>query len=159
MTTSLKSPETVDAAVKEGRRLLQIGSLLFLCALLTGLAVQKFAVPRLGLSAHLLGLMQGLLLMVAGLFWPKLKLTRTLSKVAWGLIIYGCLAAWLANVLAAVWGAGNSLLPIAAGPARGSSLQEMVITLGLRTAAVALIISVLLIIWGLRTSGPEQAEE
>ena len=159
MNTSAQPLEPVGAVTQQGRRLLQIGSLLFLVALLTGLVVQKFAVPRLGLSAHLLGLMQGLLLMVAGLFWPKLTLTRMLSRVACCLIIYGCVAAWLANVLAAVWGAGNSMMPIAAGAARGSALQEIVITVGLRSAAAALIGSMILIFWGLRGPAPERAKE
>ena len=152
MNTSAQSPELVVASSRPGHRLLQFGSVLFLVALFTGLFVQKFAVPRLGLSTHLLGLMQGLFLMVAGLLWPRLAFSRVLSGIAQCLAIYGCLAAWVANLLAAIWGAGNSMLPIAAGSARGTVLQEMVITISLRTAAVALIASVILIIWGLRTS-------
>lgn len=152
MNTSDMSAEAVAALSRQGRRLLQVGSFLFFLALLTGLVVQKFTVPRLGLSAHLLGLMQGLFLMVAGLLWPKLTLTRALSKIAVCLIIYGCFAAWTANVLAGIWGAGNSLLPIAAGSARGSVVQEAIISITLRSSAAALIVSVVLIIWGLRTS-------
>jgi (hydroxyamino)benzene mutase len=145
------SPEPAALLFRQGRSLLQVGSILFLLALITGLFVQKFAVPRLGLSAHLLGLMQGLFLMVAGLFWPKLALPRSLSTVAFGLVIYGCFGAWSATVFAGVAGAGNSLLPIAAGAARGNPLQETIIATALRSAAVALIVSVVLIIWGLRT--------
>jgi hydroxylaminobenzene mutase len=126
--------------------------LVFLIALLVGLAVPKFAVPRLGLSAHLIGIMQGLFLMVAGLLWPKLQLTRSIARAAFWLAVYGCFAAWTANVLAGVWGAGNSMLTIAAGAARGSTLQEGIIAIVLRTAAVSLISASILILWGLRTS-------
>jgi hypothetical protein len=49
-----------------GRRLQQVGAGLFLLGLLVGLAVPRFALPRLALSTHLLGLMQGLFLLVAG---------------------------------------------------------------------------------------------
>ena len=143
--------DTSDGSFRQGHRLLQAGILLFLLALLVGLAVPRFAVPRLGLSAHLLGIMQGLFLMIAGLLWPKLKLVSALSRVGFWLAVYGCFAAWMANVLAAVWGAGNSLLPIAAGPARGSELQEAIISMGLRTGAVSLITAVALVLWGLRT--------
>ena len=58
--------------------------LVFLIALLVGLAVPKFAVPRLGLSAHLIGIMQGLFLMVSGLLWPKLQLTRATARARSG---------------------------------------------------------------------------
>jgi hydroxylaminobenzene mutase len=129
--------------------------MLFLFALLTGLFVQKFTIPRLGLSVHLLGLMQSLFLMIAGLLWTKLTLAPVAARIAFCLVIYGCLAALAANLLAAILGAGNSLLPIAAGSARGSSAQEMIISVGLRTAAAALIVSVILIIWGLRKSEEE----
>jgi hydroxylaminobenzene mutase len=157
MNSSNTSSEEFVAPLRHGRRLLQSGSLLFLFALLTGLFVQKFAVPRLGLSAHLLGLMQGLFLMVAGSFWPKLALTNVASKVAIYLAIYGCFAAWIANMLAGILGAGNSLLPIAAGAARGSAVQEVIIAIALRSAAVALIVSLGIIIWGLRASVATQS--
>jgi hydroxylaminobenzene mutase len=139
-----------DSSLRRGRRLLQAGALLFLFALLVGFAVPRFAVPRLGLSAHLLGIMQGIFLMVIGLLWPKLKLTPAMSGVGSLLAIYGCFAAWAANVLGAVWGAGNLMLPLAAGQARGNAIQETLIAFGLRTAAVSLIAVAMLILWGLR---------
>lgn len=46
-------------------------------------------------------------LIVTGLLWAKLELTRAMSRLAFS-VIYGCFAAWTANVLAAAWGAGNS---------------------------------------------------
>ena len=142
--------DNANWSLRLGHRLLQLGMLLFLFALLVGLVVPKFSVPRLGLSAHLLGIMQGLFLMVLGVLWPKLKLTRAVSRVAFGLAVYGCFAAWSANVLAGMWGAGNAMLPIAAGQAHGSALQEGILAISLRTAAVSLIAVSLLILWGLR---------
>jgi hydroxylaminobenzene mutase len=76
----------------DGHRLLQVGGVLFLLGLFAGLGVPKFAVPRLGLSTHLLGITQGTLLMVAGLLWPKLRLSRSASRVGCIVAIYGCLA-------------------------------------------------------------------
>ena len=143
-----------DAPSRQGHRLLQVGMALFLCALLMGLVVQKFAVPRLALSAHLLGIMQGLFLLVLGLLWPRLRLSPAVSRTGFWLAVYGCLAAWLANVLAAIWGAGNSLLPMAAGPARGTALQETVIAFGLRTGGASLIAVAAVVLWGLRSVDP-----
>ena len=149
--------DTLDPSSRQGHRLLQAGMLLFLLALLVGIAVPAFAVPRLGLSTHLLGIMQGLFLMVAGLLWPRLRLTRALSRAGFALAIYGCLAAWTANLLAAILGAGNSMLPMAAGQAHGSALQEGLISILLRSAAVALIATALLMLWGLRGTGTGDA--
>lgn len=142
---------------KAERRLLLAGSVLFLLALLVGLAVPKFAVPRLGLSTHLLGIMQGLFLMVAGLIWPGLKLPRNAARIGIWLAVYGCYAAWSANLFAAISGSGNTMLPIAAGPARGSALEEGIIAVGLRTAAVSLIVVLLMMVWGLRGAGNRES--
>ena len=148
----IETSELPDSRGREGHRLLRVGILLFLCALLVGLAVPRFAVPRLGLSTHLLGLMQGTFLLVAGSLWPKLKLTGGMSRAGSYLAVYGCVAAWTANLLAAVWGAGNSMLPIAAGQARGNVVQERIIAAGLVTAAVSLIAMAIIMLWGLRGS-------
>jgi hydroxylaminobenzene mutase len=129
---------------------------LFLAALIVGLVIPLFAVPRLGLSTHLLGLMQGLLLVVLGLVWPGLHMTHGTGRVGVLLASYGCLSAWSANLMSAIWGAGNSMLPMAAGPARGSSLQEAMIMIALRSAAMALIAATLIVLWGLRGSHPPQ---
>jgi len=63
-------------------------------------------------------------------------MNRPISQVLFCLAIYGCFAAWTANILAALWGARNAMLPIAAGQAHGSLFQERFIAIGLRTAAV-----------------------
>src|SRR3954452_7243456 len=147
----LRMQNMIDRSNHDALLLLRSGVLLFLVALLVGLVVPTFAVPRLGLSVHLLGLLQGMFLMVLGLIWPQLRLTRGMGRLGAGLAVYGCLAAWTANLLAAIWGAGNSMLPIAAGTAHGSRIQELVITVALRTAAISLIAATVVVLWGLRT--------
>ena len=141
---------TSDDFARHGHRLIQVGMFLFLLALLVGLFVPKFAVPRLGLSTHLLGIMQGIFLMVIGLLWRTLRFSSLTSRIGVFLAVYGCFAAWIANLSAAITGAGNSMLPIAAGQAHGSNLQETMIAIALGSAAVSLIAVTLLILWGLR---------
>ena len=114
--------------------------------------------PRaIGLSVHLLGLLQGLFLMILGVVWPRLVVSPTTGRVAVFLVVYGCFAAWTANLLAGLWGAGNVMLPIAAGTARGTSFQETAISVALRTAAVSLIAAVGLVLWGLRRPRESQS--
>lgn len=135
---------------RQAHRLLQYGVLLILVAALLGLVIPLFAVPRLGLSAHLLGILQGIFMLVIGLVWPRLNLGNASLSVTFWLLIYGSLAALAADLSAATWGAGNSMLPLAAGSAHGSDLQEGFIHLALRSAGVALIAAFALIFWGLR---------
>lgn len=149
---------TSNTRLREAQRLLQLGILLFLLALLVGIAVPRFAVPRLALSVHLLGIMQGLFLSVLGLLWARLKFTPRQSTIVFWLAVYGCLGAWTANLLGAIWGAGNTIVPIAAGSARGSDVQEGIINLLLRTAAVSLIATAVLVLWGLR-AGPNAVHD
>jgi hydroxylaminobenzene mutase len=136
--------------MRQGHRLIQVGVSLFLAALLTGLVVHKLPLPRLALSAHLLGITQGTFLAVVGLLWPRLRLGRISSNLTFVLLVYGCLAAWLANLLGAIWAAGGTMVPFAAGGARGTTLQEGIIEVGLQSAAISLIFALLFLLWGLR---------
>jgi hydroxylaminobenzene mutase len=132
--------------------MLQIGAGLVLVGLLVGLAVPRFTVPRLALSTYLLGLMQGTFLMVAGVLWPRLRLKVAASRAGSIAAIYGCIAAWVANFAGAAWGAGGTMVPLAAGAARGTALQEGVIRALLMSAAPCLIATAALLLWGLRGS-------
>ena len=130
--------------------LLRVGVAVFLAAALLGLFVSHFTIPRLALSAHLVALLQGIFVVVLGLLWSRLSLTPVQAGLAFWLLIYQAIAAPLSNLLAAAWGAGNSIVPMAAGAAHGSTAQEAVINIGLRSAGAALIVGLLLVLWGLR---------
>jgi hydroxylaminobenzene mutase len=143
--------EPSDQSQRDGHRLLQLGVLLFLLGLLVGVAVPSFAVPRLGLSTHLLGITQGTFLIGVGLLWPRLQFAGPTSRIGCGLAAYGCLAPWMANLCGALWGAGGSMMPLATGGARGSVFQEGVIRVLLVSGAMSLIVTAILVLWGLRT--------
>lgn len=149
---------TSTEATLQGHRLIQAGVLLFLFALIVGLLIPRFSVPRLGLSVHLLGILQGIFLMITGTVWPRLRLVRATLRLGFWLTLYGCISAWMANLLAGVWKAGASMLPMAAGTARGSELEEWIIALGLRSAALSLILAAVLILWGLRGAASDGAD-
>jgi (hydroxyamino)benzene mutase len=55
-----------------------------------------------------------------------------------------------AYLLGAIWGAGNSTMPLAAGTAHGSDFQEAVIRIVAYSSAPTGIVSFALILWGLR---------
>ncbi len=150
MRQPLEAMNTSDLQGRDAHRLLRTGALLFLLALFVGLGVPNFTVPRLALSTHLLGIMQGVFLLVIGQLWPRLHFTARTSWLGCLLAIYGCLAAWIANLLAAILGAGQTMVPIAAGGARGTAAEEGLIGVLLVSAALSLIAAVVLILWGLR---------
>jgi hydroxylaminobenzene mutase len=141
---------SLDMLSRQGHRLVQIGVALFLFASLEGFAVEFLPVPRLGLSVHTLSVTEGLTLLGLGLVWTRLKLGATASRIAFWLFVYSAFATLVPYVLAALWGAGGSIIPLAAGAARGSSVQETLIMVVLYTAAPTVLISLALILWGLR---------
>jgi (hydroxyamino)benzene mutase len=140
------------ALTTQGHRLIQIGVTLFLFTSLQGFAVPYFTVPMLGRSVHTLSGFTGILLVALGLVWPRLDLGATASRLAFWLLIYSALATIAGFVIAAVLGAGESIMPIAAAGARGSNAQELLIQLVMYPAAPTGIIAFALILWGLRNA-------
>src|SRR5258708_5034232 len=135
---------------RQGHRLLQLGVALFLFTSFEGFAVPYFATPNLGRSVHTLSAFSGVLLIALGLIWPRLDLGTTAVRIAFWFLIYSDFATVAGFLIAGLWGAGNSVMPLAAGPARGSDFQEAMIQLVMYPAAPAGIISFALILWGLR---------
>lgn len=105
--------------------MLQIGVVLFVFSALEGFAIPSLPVPRLGLSVHTLSALQGVMLLGLGLLWPRLNLGATTSRIAFWTYIYSSFATLIPYVMAAIWGAGNSTIPLAAGTAHGSAFQEV----------------------------------
>jgi hydroxylaminobenzene mutase len=135
---------------RQGHRLLQTGVALFLFSALEGFVVEFLPFPRLGLSVHTLSALEGVVLIALGLLWPRLNLGATASRIAFWTMLYSVFATLVPYVMAAVWGAGNTTIPLAAGPAHGTDLQEAIIKVVVYTAAPTFLISIALIIWGLR---------
>lgn len=55
---------------KADHRLVQLGILLSLLGLLTGLVIPQLANLRMGLASHLEGILNGIFLVILGLLWP-----------------------------------------------------------------------------------------
>src|SRR5207253_11398272 len=100
---------------RHGHRLLQIGVALFLFTSFEGFAVPYFAVPNLGRSVHTLSALVGVLLVAMGVVWPMLELGASAARTAFWLLIYSALTTIAAFLIAGVWGAGGSIIPLASG--------------------------------------------
>lgn len=132
------------------RRLLQLGMVLFLLGLLTGFAVPATANPRMALASHLEGVLNGMFLMVLGSFWHRLTLAPRAAQAGFWLAVYGTFVNWATTLLAAVLGAGGSMMPLAAPDQTGTSPQELLIGFGLTSLALAMVGVCGLVLWGLR---------
>ena len=139
---------------KAADRLLQLGILLFLLGLLTGFVVPQLTNPRMGLASHLEGIMNGMFLVLLGLLWPKIRLSRGWLKLTFWLVIYGTFANWAATLIAADWGAGASM-PMAAVGHQGTPSQEAIIDFLLWSLSAAMIAVSTLVLWGLRPGSPQ----
>lgn len=131
------------------RRLMWHGMLLFLLGLLTGFAEPRFANIRMGLAAHLEGLMNGTFLLALGAAWPQVTLSPRMKSLAYWTALYGAYANWLITTLAAIFGTA-ALSPITGAGHNGRPWQESLVTAGFMTVGLSIVVASLLLLWGLR---------
>jgi hydroxylaminobenzene mutase len=131
------------------RHLMWHGMFLFLIGLLTGFAEQHFANIRMGLAAHLEGVMNGTFLLALGAAWNGVRLSARPKAIAYWTALYGTYANWLFTTLAAAFGTA-ALSPITGAGHNGQSWQETLVTAGFLSVGIAIIASSVLILWGLR---------
>ena len=136
-----------------GKRLLWHGMLLVLLGLLTGLVIPLLTNPRMGLSAHLEGVMNGVLLAVLGLAWPRFVLSIGQRVALLWLALYGAYVNWAFTLLGAILGT-NKRTPIAGAGFGAAAWQEQLVDVGLVSLSLAIIAAVALALWGLRR-GPD----
>lgn len=145
-----------EAAVngRTARQLALLGAVLVMLGLLTGLGGAAYAIPRMGLSSHLAAMMGGTLLLALSACWHRVALSPRLDRAAFWLLLYGNLANWAATLLAAIWGGGGKMMPIAAAGREGSVWQEALVGSLLVSLSFAMIGAVGLVIKGLLASPP-----
>lgn len=131
------------------RRLLWHGVFLFLLGLLTGFAIGATKNPRMGLTSHLEGVMNGMFLGILGLAWHDLRLTRSVQLTAYWLALAGTYLNWGSTLIAAIFGT-MALAPIAGSGQAAAAWQEGLVTFGLLAVSVAMPAVCLILLWGLR---------
>ncbi len=131
------------------RMILFAGMLLFLIGIVSGATAQLFHNPRLALSGHLEGLLNGMFLLAVGLLWPRLRLGDALRAATMWLLLFGTYANWALTLLGAAWGT-KKLTPIAGAGYDAASWQENVIDAGLIVMILAMLAAISLLVYGLR---------
>ena len=131
------------------RRLMWYGIFLFLLGLGTGLFEQRFTNMRMGVSAHLEGVMNGTFLVVLGAIWTEVRLSPPAKTAAYWVALYGTYGNWFFTTFGAVFGTAAAN-PIAAAGHHGQPWQESLAGAGFLSVVVAIIFASLLVLWGLR---------
>jgi (hydroxyamino)benzene mutase len=130
------------------RHLMWHGMLLFLLGLITGLAEQQFTNVRMGLSAHLEGLMNGTFLIALGAIWSEVRLLPCAKATTYWTALYACYGNWFVTALAAIFGTAADT-PVASVGHSGQPWQESLVAAGFLSVAVVIIACSLLLLWGL----------
>jgi hydroxylaminobenzene mutase len=124
------------------------GLALFLLGLFTGFMVPALKNPRMGMASHMEAHMNGMFLILLGVLWPYVDVSRAWETAAVALLVYGAYANWLATLLAAAWGAGGRMMKIAAPDREGSAAKEGLIKFLLLSLSLADVAGVVIVLTG-----------
>jgi hydroxylaminobenzene mutase len=145
----------INIKYKYSRNLIRYGIILFILGLITGFLIPALENPRMGLSSHLEGTLNGMLLVIFGVIWVRLNLSDRAQKYAFNLALFGTYINWFTTLMAALWGAGSEMMPIAGGGLQGSDIQEILIKIGLISLSIAILASSGIILYGTRGNEPK----
>jgi (hydroxyamino)benzene mutase len=131
------------------RSVLWHGMFLFLLGLLTGFLELHFKNPRMGLAAHLEGVMNGTFLLALGAVWLEVRLAPAWKAAAFWGALYGTYVNWAMTTLAAILGTG-ALSPITGAGHSAPAWQESLVTAGFMSVGLVTVATSALILLGLR---------
>ncbi|MFH2099935.1 MAG: hydrogenase, partial [Pseudomonadota bacterium] len=111
-----------------GFKLVRHGVILLFLGFLTGIAVMHVKNPHMGLSAHLEGVMAGMmLLLIGGVVWERLSLPSGMMVVVYGLILYASYTTWAYTLLGAALGTSR-MTPLAGAGFSAPAWQETLVS-------------------------------
>ena len=148
--------ESSSTVKRQADQLIFFGVLLFLLGLIVGLMVPVLANPRMGLSSHIEGVMNGMLLIIFGLIWNRVKLSDKWLKITFWLVIYGTFANWFGILIAAIFNAGK-MLTVAAKGQEGHPVAEAIVTFSLVSLTLAMLFVSVAILIGLHKNSKAQS--
>ena len=134
-------------------RLTVAGVALFFLSLLTGFllaAGPSFIVnPRGVLAGHIEGAMNGMFVILVGLVAHRVRLPATASRLCVAALLYSAYANWFFTTLGGIVGSSDAMPIAGAGFHAGQALEGM-ITAGLVSVGLAMLVAVGLLLVGLR---------
>ena len=143
--------ESLNSNNNEGRQLLFHGGIMTLLSLLSGFTTFFALAPRIALSSHTVGLLQGAMLIAIAGAWHLLNASPKTLKILKYTLLIGFYANWVSTQLSALWSAGRSTYPINGKdmPEGAASWQDMTVSV-LGILSVLVLVSAVLIVLAAR---------
>ncbi len=141
--------ENLESKKRQSDKLIYFGAVLFFIGLIIGLIVPIFANPRMGVSSHIEGVLNGMFLIVLGLIWYKVDLSNQWLKITFWSAIYGTFANCFGILIAAIFNAGK-MLDISANGQEGTPIVEGIVTFSLVSLSIAMLVACAAVLIGLR---------
>lgn len=130
------------------RLIIRQGFVLILLALLGGVVAPFMVNPRLGVGAHTLGVLGGLVLIAVGVTKPAMRLDRRLPfamHASWFIAAY---ANWANTMVAGITGSSH-LTPIAGAGTKGDDFSEWLVFVVYVIVGVTSVIGTAIAVYGL----------
>jgi len=143
--------ESLNSNNNEARQLLFHGGIMTLLSLLSGFTTFFALAPRIALSSHTIGLLQGAILIAIAGAWHLLNASPKTLKILKYTLLIGFYANWVSTQLSALWSAGRSTYPINGKdmPEGAASWQDMTVSV-LGILSVLVLVSAVLIVLAAR---------
>jgi hydroxylaminobenzene mutase len=129
------------------RRLLRHGFALYTLGLLTGLVAYSLANPRMGVAAHVEGVVNAIFLIVLAVAWPRVGLRGRAATWASGTGLVGAYANWCVPLFSAI--AGASQPKLAGTGFEASPWAETVLQISPIGGVVSPLLCASLVLWAL----------
>lgn len=136
---------------REARQILFHGGIMTLLSLLSGFTTFFALAPRIALSAHTVGLLQGAMLIAIAGAWHLLNAPPKTLKILKYTLLVGFYANWISTQLSALWSAGRSTYPINGKdmPEGAAPWQDLTVSV-LGILSVLILVSAVLIVLAAR---------
>ena len=139
----------METKKRQSDKLIYYGVILFFIGLIIGLIVPIFANPRLGVSSHIEGVLNGMFLIILGLIWNKIDLSNKWLKITFLAAIYGTFMNCFAILIAAIFNVGK-MLGIAANGQEGTPIVEGIVSFSLISLSIAMLLVCVSVLIGLK---------
>ncbi len=131
------------------RSLIRAGFILFALALFTGFAIPAFHNPKMGLAAHLAGVLNALLLIALGLSWGRIAAGPGQQRLIRGTFLYATFVNWGSACLAAAWGT-TRMTPLSGAGFGAAPWKETVVQALQISLALTIVTGTLTVVYALR---------
>ncbi|MEI7526247.1 MAG: hypothetical protein WCJ95_18015 [Mariniphaga sp.] len=148
--------ENSNSSTSEARQILLHGGIMTLLSLLSGFTTFFALAPRIALSSHTVGLLQGAMLIAIAGAWHLLNAPPKTLKILKYTLLVGFYANWISTQLSALWSAGRSTYPINGKdmPEGAASWQDLTVSV-LGFLSVLILVSAVLIILAAQNKEPK----